>query len=61
MQQKTVRIGTRGSPLALAQAYMTRDKLKVGRAWGGWTVVGVVAAGATAHGVAGWRGGAHWG
>jgi hypothetical protein len=26
---KTVKIGTRGSPLALAQAYMTRDKLKV--------------------------------
>lgn len=25
----TVKIGTRGSPLALAQAYMTRDKLKV--------------------------------
>ena len=25
----TVRIGTRGSPLALAQAYMTRDLLKV--------------------------------
>uniref|UniRef100_A0A7S0X0Y3 Porphobilinogen deaminase, chloroplastic n=1 Tax=Chlamydomonas leiostraca TaxID=1034604 RepID=A0A7S0X0Y3_9CHLO len=25
---KTVKIGTRGSPLALAQAYMTRDKLK---------------------------------
>jgi hypothetical protein len=28
---KTVKIGTRGSPLALAQAYMTRDLLKVGR------------------------------
>lgn len=27
---KTVKIGTRGSPLALAQAYMTRDLLKVG-------------------------------
>lgn len=26
----TVKIGTRGSPLALAQAYMTRDLLKVG-------------------------------
>ncbi len=26
---KTLKIGTRGSPLALAQAYMTRDKLKV--------------------------------
>lgn len=26
---KTVRIGTRGSPLALAQAYLTRDLLKV--------------------------------
>lgn len=26
---KTVKIGTRGSPLALAQAYMTRDLLKV--------------------------------
>ena len=26
---KTVKIGTRGSPLALAQAYMPRDKLKV--------------------------------
>lgn len=25
----TVKIGTRGSPLALAQAYMTRDLLKV--------------------------------
>ena len=25
---KTVKIGTRGSPLALAQAYMTRDLLK---------------------------------
>ncbi|KAL6759093.1 porphobilinogen deaminase, dipyromethane cofactor binding domain-containing protein [Haematococcus lacustris] len=25
---RTVKIGTRGSPLALAQAYMTRDKLK---------------------------------
>lgn len=28
---KTVKIGTRGSPLALAQAYLTRDLLKVGR------------------------------
>lgn len=27
-QTKTVKIGTRGSPLALAQAYMTRDLLK---------------------------------
>lgn len=27
---KTVKIGTRGSPLALAQAYMTRDLLKAG-------------------------------
>lgn len=27
--QKVVRIGTRGSPLALAQAYLTRDLLKV--------------------------------
>ena len=27
----TVKIGTRGSPLALAQAYMTRDLLKVRR------------------------------
>lgn len=27
---KTVKIGTRGSPLALAQAYLTRDLLKVG-------------------------------
>lgn len=26
---KTMKIGTRGSPLALAQAYMTRDLLKV--------------------------------
>ena len=26
---KTLKIGTRGSPLALAQAYMTRDLLKV--------------------------------
>ena len=26
---KTVKIGTRGSPLALAQAYLTRDLLKV--------------------------------
>ena len=26
---KTVVIGTRGSPLALAQAYLTRDLLKV--------------------------------
>jgi hypothetical protein len=26
---KTVRIGTRGSPLAMAQAYLTRDLLKV--------------------------------
>lgn len=25
----TIKIGTRGSPLALAQAYMTRDLLKV--------------------------------
>ena len=35
---KTVKIGTRGSPLALAQAYMTRDLLKVpGRSSGrGW-------------------------
>lgn len=29
VEVKTVKIGTRGSPLALAQAYMTRDKLKV--------------------------------
>ena len=29
-QKATVKIGTRGSPLALAQAYMTRDLLKVG-------------------------------
>lgn len=29
-QTKTVKIGTRGSPLALAQAYLTRDLLKVG-------------------------------
>jgi hypothetical protein len=29
VEVKTVRIGTRGSPLALAQAYMTRDLLKV--------------------------------
>lgn len=28
VEVKTVKIGTRGSPLALAQAYMTRDKLK---------------------------------
>lgn len=28
---RTVKIGTRGSPLALAQAYLTRDLLKVGR------------------------------
>ena len=28
-RRDTVRIGTRGSPLALAQAYATRDKLKV--------------------------------
>ena len=28
-QKATIRIGTRGSPLALAQAYATRDKLKV--------------------------------
>lgn len=27
-EQATVRIGTRGSPLALAQAYQTRDRLK---------------------------------
>lgn len=27
---KTLKIGTRGSPLALAQAYLTRDLLKVG-------------------------------
>ena len=26
---KTVKIGTRGSPLAMAQAYLTRDLLKV--------------------------------
>jgi hypothetical protein len=31
---KTVKIGTRGSPLALAQAYMTRDLLKVSAARG---------------------------
>jgi hypothetical protein len=31
-QTKTVKIGTRGSPLALAQAYLTRDLLKVGAA-----------------------------
>lgn len=30
-QTKTVKIGTRGSPLALAQAYLTRDLLKVRR------------------------------
>ncbi len=29
---KTLKIGTRGSPLALAQAYLTRDTLKVGSA-----------------------------
>ena len=29
-EKATVKIGTRGSPLALAQAYMTRDFLKVG-------------------------------
>ena len=29
IETKTVKIGTRGSPLALAQAYMTRDKLQV--------------------------------
>ena len=28
VETKTVKIGTRGSPLALAQAYMTRDKLQ---------------------------------
>lgn len=28
-EKATVKIGTRGSPLALAQAYMTRDFLKV--------------------------------
>jgi len=27
-KQASIRIGTRGSPLALAQAYATRDKLK---------------------------------
>ena len=27
--RKVLKIGTRGSPLALAQAYMTRDLLKV--------------------------------
>ena len=30
VQTKTLKIGTRGSPLALAQAYLTRDLLKVG-------------------------------
>lgn len=30
---KTVKIGTRGSPLALAQAYLTRDLLKVSSYW----------------------------
>eukprot|EP00877_Chromochloris_zofingiensis_P013876 jgi/Chrzof1/8742/Cz03g22200.t1_PBGD1[v5.2] len=30
VEQKTVKIGTRGSPLALAQAYLTRDLLKSG-------------------------------
>jgi hypothetical protein len=30
-QTKTLKIGTRGSPLALAQAYLTRDLLKVWR------------------------------
>jgi hypothetical protein len=29
VQVKTLKIGTRGSPLALAQAYLTRDLLKV--------------------------------
>ena len=29
VQTKTLKIGTRGSPLALAQAYLTRDLLKV--------------------------------
>ena len=33
VQKATVKIGTRGSPLALAQAYMTRDLLKVGCQW----------------------------
>lgn len=28
MATKTLKIGTRGSPLALAQAYLTRDLLK---------------------------------
>ena len=39
---KTVRIGTRGSPLALAQAYLTRDLLKVWEEGGnaGWLSVG---------------------
>jgi hypothetical protein len=35
---RTVKIGTRGSPLALAQAYMTRDLLKVCARWGRLTV-----------------------
>jgi len=29
VQTQTLKIGTRGSPLALAQAYLTRDLLKV--------------------------------
>ena len=39
VQTQTLKIGTRGSPLALAQAYLTRDLLKVGQsgAWAGWT------------------------
>jgi hypothetical protein len=35
---KTVKIGTRGSPLALAQAYLTRDKLKAGAVRADWLV-----------------------
>jgi hypothetical protein len=30
VETQTLKIGTRGSPLALAQAYLTRDLLKVG-------------------------------
>lgn len=42
-QTKTVKIGTRGSPLALAQAYLTRDLLKVRAASLSWWLLAAAA------------------
>ena len=46
---KTLKIGTRGSPLALAQAYLTRDLLKARARLHASTLLGVHVAGARAQ------------